>query len=295
MSTTVRFERDFAAQFEPLTLAQLNSRAAMLTRTDNKYVVEAFRLAEAAPLLARDFDVLDIDGARSFWYDTLYFDDAWLGNFFEHIQGRRRRFKVRTRAYPHMGTCYLEMKLKGRRKCTVKRRVRYDPAKQHFLDQAAIAQLSAWYHEQYDEEPSLHLVPTLRTRYRRLTLVAKDGGQRMTIDGSLAFTAPAGGVQLESGLLLVETKSPRGYGVADRLLRRLGQRPVPRCSKYCLGLIAVGAVDKSNKFLPALRRLRLRPSAWAPEAEQEAVLAAAADAERLEAGDFPVGAKARVA
>lgn len=46
-----------------------------------------------------------------------------------------------------------------------------------------------------------------------------------------------------------------GRGIADNILRGAGCHPVGSCSKYCIGLAALGVVPQFNKFLPAFRRL----------------------------------------
>jgi hypothetical protein len=43
--------------------------------------------------------VLEIDGARSFAYDSTYFDTPDLDAYLLAATRRRRRFKVRTRTY----------------------------------------------------------------------------------------------------------------------------------------------------------------------------------------------------
>ncbi|NNF88923.1 MAG: molecular chaperone, partial [Acidimicrobiia bacterium] len=53
-------------------LADLNNEAALLTRKDRKYLVP---LEVARVLLAQDgLLVLEIDGRRSFRYESVYFD-----------------------------------------------------------------------------------------------------------------------------------------------------------------------------------------------------------------------------
>jgi hypothetical protein len=58
-------------------------------------------------------------------------------------------------------------------------------------------------------------------------------------------------------MFIVETKSARGNGIADAILRGLHLHPTGRCSKYCIAMAALGEVDRHNRFLPALRRLNL--------------------------------------
>lgn len=59
----------------------------------------------------------------------------------------------------------------------------------------------------------------------------------------------------DEGAIGVETKSRFGRGIADRILRARGLHPVGACSKYCVGLAALGIVPSFNKFRPAFQRL----------------------------------------
>ena len=47
----------------------------------------------------------------------------------------------------------------------------------------------------------------------------------------------------------------RGRGIADRHLRAIGERPTKSCSKYCIGMAAMGEVGRYNRFLPTMRKL----------------------------------------
>ena len=83
------------ANFEPISLEALNGKAAMLERLDNKYIVPAARLLPAFEAFRDIFDVLEIDGKRTFTYATRYFDDEDQRAYRDHQQGRRKRCKVR--------------------------------------------------------------------------------------------------------------------------------------------------------------------------------------------------------
>ena len=74
--------------FDPISLKALEASSGMLERIDNKYVVNEEVLKQAAPELARHFDVLDIDGRRHFTYDTCYFDDPDCRSYLDHHQAR---------------------------------------------------------------------------------------------------------------------------------------------------------------------------------------------------------------
>ncbi|YCI06117.1 polyphosphate polymerase domain-containing protein (plasmid) [Ensifer sp. D2-11] len=241
--------------FEPISLDTLNAKAAMLERLDNKYVVGAAVLSRAATELALHFDVLEINGRRSFTYETCYFDGADRQSYFDHHQGRRRRAKVRIRKYLEADLCFVEVKLKDKRGATIKKRLPYDPGKFGVLDDAALGYVDRVYFDQYGQHFPYELSRVIDMRYVRMTLVAKEGGERMTIDGQLHFFAPGSSHAVRDDRFILETKSANGNGIADRLLRTLHQHPTRNCSKYCTGIAILNQTKKHNKFLPALRKL----------------------------------------
>lgn len=258
MSTTASPEPVLAwlqDPFIPISLDALNAKAAMLERLDNKYVLHASVLRQALPALARRFAMLEIDGRRAFTYDTCYFDDAERRSFFDHQQGRRRRMKVRVRRYADAGLCFVEVKLKDKRGITVKKRLPYALERYGELDAQALAHVERSYRKLYEQDFGRALEPTLEMSYRRWTLVAHAGGERMTVDGRIRFFAAEREHATADDVFIVETKSANGNGIADKLLRALHQHPVGRCSKYCVGMSLVGAVQRHNRFLPALRKL----------------------------------------
>ena len=79
----------------------------------------------------------------------------------------------------------------------------------------------------------------------------------MTIDTRLDFSAQKAGRKVAPDLFIIETKSARGNGQADAILRGFHLHPTKRCSKYCIGMAALDQVDRANRFLPALRKLGL--------------------------------------
>lgn len=254
------------AGFRAVSLDELNAKAAMLERLDNKYVVRGPVLAEAAAELSAHFDVLEIDGRRAFRYETCYFDDPERHSYHDHHQGRRQRMKVRVRHYADAGLCFVEVKLKDKRGMTVKKRMPYDPRKYGLLDADALAHVQRAHQALYGRPFERVLEPSLRMSYRRVTLVAREGGERMTIDSDIRFLAGPDDFGPEPGVFIVEAKSAHGHGLADAILRRHHQHPTNACSKYCVGLSVVGEVQKYNRFRPALRKLGTWPPAEARRA-----------------------------
>ncbi len=251
--------------FAAVSLQALNAKAAMLERLDNKYVVRGAVLRQAVPDLALSFDALEIDGQRAFTYETCYFDDAERHCYYDHHQGRRQRVKVRVRKYVDAGLCFVEVKLKDKRGITVKKRMPYETDKYATLDDAAIAHVEQAYQALYgraysrDARDARELEPVLQMSYRRITLVARKGGERMTIDSDIRFLGAAEPQRTDDDVFIVETKSANGNGMADAVLRGLHQHPTNGCSKYCVGMSVTGAVDRFNRFRPALKKLGAWP------------------------------------
>jgi hypothetical protein len=255
MSISENIASDLLLEFEPVPLETLVARAEMLERIDNKYVVAWPRIQDFLTEMASDFDVLEINGSRSFTYDTRYFDGPDLQSYSDHLRDRRRRAKVRTRRYVHSGQCFLEVKLKDRCGATVKHRSARDPSKFAALDSEAASFVSTMHQKAYGTPLAHDLSPSLDVVYQRITFVAKQGGERLTLDGRIGFTSGGKRVNVPDENFIIETKSQNGNGVADKILRRLHQHPTRHCSKYCIGLSALHPGLKSNTFRPAYRKL----------------------------------------
>src|SRR5699024_2428638 len=103
-----------------------DAHAALQTRVDRKYLVPQSLLEDMLADVGERLRVLEIDGQRDFGYRSVYFDTPELLWFHQHLQGKRCRFKVRTRTYLDSGLCRLEVKGKGRRAETVKKNKGYE-------------------------------------------------------------------------------------------------------------------------------------------------------------------------
>ncbi|GAA1994384.1 VTC domain-containing protein [Microbacterium pumilum] len=226
--------------------------ASLLTRVDRKYVVPRADLVRVFAALDAATRVLEMDGARDFAYESVYFDTPDLLSFRMAAQPRRRRFKLRTRTYLDTGTSYLEIKTRGARGATVKDRDAYDPAHRDVLSKDARADVAdALSTIGVPSERAGHLDATLMTRYRRATLLVGDGA-RATVDTDLAWLEPDGSGFTLPHLAIVETKSAAAASAVDRLLWRAGHRPAT-ISKYGTGLAALHTELPRNRWARLLR------------------------------------------
>ena len=111
---------------EPIGLEALDAAAALRTRVDRKYLLPTADLPDLLDALRDTHAALEIDGRRWFHYDSVYFDTEGLLTARAHVQGRRRRFKCRSRHYVETGRCVFEIKLKGLRGRTLKHQLPID-------------------------------------------------------------------------------------------------------------------------------------------------------------------------
>ncbi|ALV37551.1 polyphosphate polymerase domain-containing protein [Streptomyces sp. CdTB01] len=232
------------------SLAEVDAAAALQHRTDRKYLVPVDLAQTFVRLLADSHHVLDLAGRRTTSYVSAYFDTPRLAAWHAHVQGRRRRWKVRTRLYAEDGLCRVEVKTKDGRGATVKHALRI-PAGEH-------GELRARAAEFVDETLSGagipvdagQLTPAAEVRYVRAALADLAHGTRVTLDGALTFRHGDRTAALDPGRVLVETKGGTRPAPADRLLLRLGGRPVS-LSKYVVGrsLLTPGLPDNDVRRL----------------------------------------------
>lgn len=241
------------SRFDAVALDELVAEASLLTRVDRKYVVPRAQLDTLLNELDAATRVLEIDGARDFAYESVYFDTPDLLSFRMAAQPRRRRFKLRTRAYLDVGSAYLEIKTRGARGTTVKERSEYDPEERDRLTTDARDEVAGAFDTiGVDPDRADDLDPTLLTRYRRTTLLAPDAVARATVDTDLTWLTPDGDGFALPRMAIVETKSGAQAGEIDRLLWRSGIRPAV-VSKYATGLAAIHDDLPRNRWARLLR------------------------------------------
>jgi hypothetical protein len=270
--------------FDPISLPELERHAALQARVDRKYIVSYETLGRLLAQIGDDYFALEIDGERMQQYDSVYFDTPALMGYRHHLQGRRKRFKCRTRLYG--GTaCFFDLKMKGRRGQTVKRRLPLPEAAHGSLTSEATAFLKQELLQEYGAAAPAELQPILHNSFARLSLTHKRLEERLTIDFGLVLDRVDDGDQyrMRPDQVLIEAKSPTGLGIVDRVLPRLGARPLNMCSKYCLGVAMAHPGLPTNPYRPLLRRHfdptpRPRPLPALPALAPRAGLAAAVNA-----------------
>ncbi|MGM7678844.1 polyphosphate polymerase domain-containing protein [Microbacterium sp. A94] len=230
---------------EPIGLGEVVSEAALQTRVDRKFLLRPEEFTAFAARLGDAFRIMEIDGLRTFRYESVYFDTHDLAQYRAHRQGRRRRYKVRSRTYADTGLTMFEIKTKGARGATVKHRREQDMQDAGRLTPANTEFLGNVLAEEYGERMP-ELGPVLESTYTRGTFVSPIDGERVTCDVELSYADTDQRID-GPDLIVVETKSADGRGVSDRALAELGIREVSM-SKYCIGIALLHPALPANRW-----------------------------------------------
>lgn len=237
------------AQLRPVGLEELIGLPDLQTRVDRKYVLPGRVVAELVEQVHPCSGVLVINDRASLGYESVYLDTGDLVCYLAAAHGRRRRYKVPTRAYMETGRCFLEVKTVGGRGETIKQRAPCpfeDTARMTNEGRLVVADMLG-----LAELPDLR--PVITTSYHRSTLVDMGTGGRVTIDADVCGAMLGDRAVLLEGHAIVETKSPGSPNPTDRWLWGAGYRPV-RLSKYAVALAVLNPQLPANRWSRTLRR-----------------------------------------
>ncbi len=218
-------ERLGLSGLEPVALDDVVANAALLHRVDRKYLVTTETARRLVDALSDSHRVLQIDGRRSTTYRSTYFDTPTYSSSRSHVQGRRRRWKVRSRLYVEDQLCRVEVKTKDGRGSTVKTVAPSRPDRYARLEGAEREFVRAVLAAAHPELEVNVLVATAEVAYARASLADLMAGTRVTFDWNLLATLRGGDAWIDGNYLLVETKGGQVPARADRMLRSLGARP----------------------------------------------------------------------
>ncbi len=228
------------SRLAPVTLAEVVEHAASMVRVDRKYLVPRPLLPQLVHAVGDHFRVLQIDGRRSTTYTSRYLDTGDLASCRAHLQGRRRRWKVRVRHYLEDGLTRVEVKTRDGRGTTHKDVLDAGgpdtagpdgPAGPAALDAGAARFVASVLDRHGFDVDVAGLRPTMEVRYRRTTLADTAAGMRLTLDHGMVCELDGRQVRLDEDYVVLETKGGLRPGPADRALLAGGVRP-RSLSKY---------------------------------------------------------------
>jgi hypothetical protein len=232
-----------------ITLPDVIAMADLQTRVDRKYIVPLEVFQRLVATIGDRLFALEIDQLRVFQYESVYFDTATHTAYRRHAHARRRRFKIRTRAYLDSAECLFEVKMESGRGETVKKRLPYAMDDRHVLTPAA--RDFAMGHIG-DAQAVAGLTEVVTSTYARATLVDLAAGNRLTCDVDMLFAASGRERYGPRETVLVESKTLGAAGIADAVLWQLGHRPIS-ISKYCAGIALLRPELPANRWNRELR------------------------------------------
>jgi hypothetical protein len=204
-------------------------------------------LESLLPRLQPSFSALT--AGNKFWarYDSIYFDTEERTLFHAHRCDRLPRFKVRIRRHVDRQLAFLEIKRKDANRRTTKYRLPV-PVSQWGLCERELAFIAEHMPAPWD----CTLAGVLSVSFQRLTLVANEAMERLTLDRALLF----GSVEREfhmPNLVVGEVKQ-------EQFMNRSGSVSAFRTirareasfSKYCIGTALLSGAS-ANVFKPTLR------------------------------------------
>lgn len=235
--------------FDPITLKEMD-RVKLMNRVDTKFAFSMKEFLDILPMLREHYFVLEIEGKRTPYYESLYFDDESFSFFNDHHNGKTNRFKVRFRNYVESKLTFLEIKhkIKGR---TDKVRIKVDNIPL-LLENEHLNFIK----ENIPNAPDL--IPKMWNSFHRITLVNKTEVERLTLDFNLLFKWENEEVHLDN-IIIAELKQEniRRDSIFYQVMKNKHIRPY-RLSKYCIGSIELYGKNflKFNRFKKKLLQLK---------------------------------------
>ncbi len=236
--------------FSTINLEQLNAYASLLDRMDKKYLLTKFQLKEIITELKEKFYILQIWEKKIFSYDNIYMDTEDYKFYNDHQSRKKNRIKVRTRLYEDSDLAFFEFKQK---KGWVTRKFRYEfPVTEHWIMTKWKTRFFEWVYKSFyplDEVPQIF--PSIKTKYKRITLVSKDSSERVTIDFDIKVSDLRNKwkekVDLKD-LVIIESKSmSESAFITDLMIDKWFNR-ARSCSKYSLWIIYSKLTEKFDTF-----------------------------------------------
>lgn len=239
--------QDLISFYDSIHLEDMG-RVKLLNRIDTKFLLSPEALASCLSAHIEDYDVVEIANERLLTYKTTYYDTEDLTMYYEHHNGKKRRYKVRYREYAESGDQFLEVKLKEKNR-THKQRIAVNQFDHQLADnrEGFIHEVTPYFAED--------LLPKLTTNFKRITLVNKNVCERITIDLNISFSNSENNLDINN-CVIVEIKRNREdvFSTFARTIKEQGFLPLS-ISKYCLGTVALNNGVKYNRFKPRLRKV----------------------------------------
>ncbi|MFK7780075.1 MAG: polyphosphate polymerase domain-containing protein [Candidatus Gracilibacteria bacterium] len=244
--------------FGTISLTELNATASYLKRMDKKFLLNYKQFSKVLDELMEDFYVLEINGKKIFSYDNIYMDTPDYLFYNQHQDKKKSRTKVRTRYYIDSNLAFFEykQKIKG-----ITSKYRYEfPSEEHgFMTRGKTRFFEGVWQSMYENTKTPKISPSIKTKYRRITLVSKDGSERLTIDFDVRANDLRDNKSTEvnlKNLIIVESKSLNKDCLSVRIMKKHNIKKAKSCSKYSLGVVYSGLAKKYDTFTATMKQIK---------------------------------------
>ena len=221
----------------------------LMDRTDTKFSFRYNQLETILNEMQHSYKIVEIKSKRICSYETLYFDTASLKLYHDHHSGRLNRYKVRKRKYIDSGISFLEVKLKNNKGRTIKQRVKEKGTPSDFEITS-----KEFLIKELPFDPQI-LSPVVWVNYERVTLVNKNGPERVTIDINLNFIQGSKIFRYDQ-LVIAEVKQSKRSRSPFISCMKLHHIKEGSISKYCMAVAATHSTVKINNFKEKFNSLK---------------------------------------
>ncbi len=244
--------------FETISLSELNTKASYLKRIDKKFLINWKQFPEILKDLTNDFKVLEIKGKKIFSYDNIYMDSDDYIFYNQHQDKKNSRTKVRTRYYLDSNLAYFEYKQKIN---WITNKYRYEfPSEEHWFMTKWKKRFFEWvWQSMYNNDKAPKIFPSIQTKYKRITLVNKDGSERLTIDFDIKTIDLRDKNNKEinlKNLVIIESKSLNKNCLSDNIMIKHNITEAKSCSKYSLWVVYSGLAKRYDTFKETMEKIK---------------------------------------
>ena len=246
-------------KFKSISLSELNAKASFLKRIDRKYLLTYNQFLEILGELKNDFKVLEISGKKVFTYDNVYMDTSDYMFYKQHQNKVKSRTKVRTRYYVDSNLAFFEFKQKIN---WVTSKYRYEfPSEEHGFMTKGKKRFFDWvWQAMYNgRQKTPTISPSIKTNYKRITMVSNKWDERLTIDfnvKALDLRKSKSEVVDLKNLIIIESKSLKQECLVTKLMQKFGISEASSCSKYSLWVVYSGLAEKYDTFAETMDKIK---------------------------------------
>lgn len=234
--------------FDSIGLAQLDA-INFSDRKDTKSVFSGYMLPQLIERLTPLYNILEVEGSRIFQYESLYLDTPDLKFYYDHHRNKAKRHKIRFRRYLNQDSSFFEIKTKNGKGRSSKMRI---PTNGNYSILSSALKEIVRAHAGTDPDS---LSPSLQVAVNRITLLSKDGSEKVTLDFKVQFSRDSRIKELKD-LVIAEVKQIRFKPDSDffKIQRQFGIYPLS-ISKYCVGVATLNDDVKRNRFKASLMKI----------------------------------------